>query len=542
MTVVDAGPGSAAAGTGRPVVVVADPLAEEGLALLRPRAEVEQLTGQGPDALAAALRRAEALLVRSETRVTRQLLDAAPRLRVIGRAGAGVDTIDVEAATARGIVVVNAPGGNAVAAAEHTIALMFALARRLTAADASMKRGEWARSRYVGVELAGKTLGLVGFGRVGSAVGKRAAGLEMRVLVYDPYVPAEHLRHSGFEPAELDDLLAGSDFVSLHVPLTEATRGLIDAKRLATLRRGAFLVNCARGGLVDQQALIEALESGHLAGAGIDVWPREPASPDDPLPRHPRVVATPHLGASTIEAQANVAVQVVQEVLAVLAGLPAQFAVNAPSVRAEEAQRLQPFLELARMLGKVATQLADGHLRFAEVTYRGEVAEDNLAAVTAAAAQGLLEPVSDTPVTLVNARLLARQRGLEILETRSSKPEHYTSLVRVTLRTDQDATSVAGAISEGKPHVVQIDGYDLHLPPTPGYLLVTQHTDRPGIIGRVGTILGEADINISSMQVGRQAPRGRALMLLSVDEPVPAEVVERIRAQANVGLIKVIKL
>jgi D-3-phosphoglycerate dehydrogenase len=350
------------------------------------------------------------------------------------------------------------------------------------------------------------------------------------------------MRRSGYEPAELDRLLAESDFVSLHVPLTETTRGLIDAERLARMRASAFLINCARGELVDQQALLDALDGGRLAGAGIDVYPREPVSPDDPLPRHPRVVATPHLGASTVEAQVNVAAQVAREVLAVLAGLPAQFAVNAPSMRAEEAEALQPYLELAVMLGKLATQLADGHLRSAEVTYRGEIADRNVGVITAAAVRGLLEPISDTPVNLVNARLLAQQRGLEISETRSSTPDQYTSLVRVTVRTAAGSTSVAGVISEGQANVVQINEYELHLPPTPGYLLVTQHTDRPGMIGLVGTLLGQADINISSMQVGRRAPRGQALMLLAVDEPVPPEVVERIRQAASIASIKVIKL
>jgi D-3-phosphoglycerate dehydrogenase len=308
------------------------------------------------------------------------------------------------------------------------------------------------------------------------------------------------------------------------------------------MKDGVRVVNCARGELVDQAALIEALDSGRLAGAGIDVYPREPVPPDDPLPRHPKVVATPHLGASTVEAQTNVAAQVAQEVLAVLSGLPAQFAVNAPSVRAEEAELLQPYVELATLLGKMATQLADGHLRSAEVTYRGEIADRNVGVVTAAVVRGLIEPISDTPVNLVNARLLAQQRGLDVSETRSATPEEYTSLVRVTVNTASGSTSVAGVVSDGQAYVVRINQYELHLPPTPGYLLVTQHADRPGMIGLVGTLLGQADINISSMQVGRRAPRGEALMLLSVDEPVPLEVVERIRQAANMTSIKVIKL
>ncbi|MCA1644746.1 MAG: phosphoglycerate dehydrogenase [Chloroflexi bacterium] len=524
-----------------PLVVVADPIAEEGLAILRPHTRIEIVTGNR-DALERNLGEAEALLVRSETPVTEALLEAAPRLRVIGRAGAGVDTIDVAAATARGIVVVNAPGGNAVAAAEHSLALMFALARRIAAADASLKRGEWSRSRYTGSELSGKTLGLIGLGRVGSEVARRAQGLDMRVMVYDPYVPDEHARRVGLEPVDLDALLDSADFVSLHVPLTDATRGILSAERIARMRRGAFVVNCARGGLVDEAALLAALDAGRLAGAGIDVFSTEPVASDDPLPRHARVVATPHLGASTVEAQANVATQVAHEVLAVLAGYPTQFAVNVPSLRPEDVDALQPYMRLVVMLGKLATQLADDHLRSAEISYRGEIAERNVGVLTAAAVQGLLEPISATPVNLVNARLLAQQRGLDIIETRSSTPSHYTSLVRVTVNTRAGATSVAGVISDGRAHVVQIDEYELHLPPTPGYLLVTQHVDRPGMIGLVGTLLGEADINISSMQVGRKTARGEALMLLSVDEPIPAAVVERIRHAASVSTIKVIKL
>jgi D-3-phosphoglycerate dehydrogenase len=524
-----------------PLVLVADQIAEEGLSVLRQHTRIEVVAGDRP-ALERSLAKAEALLVRSETRVTPALLQSAPRLRVIGRAGAGVDTIDVEAATARGIVVVNAPGGNAVAAAEHSLALMFALARRVAAADASLKRGQWSRSAYMGTELTGKTLGLVGLGRVGTEVARRALGLDMHVLVYDPYVPDEHARHLGLEPAELDALLEASDFVSLHVPLTEATRGILSAERIARMRREAFVVNCARGGLVDEAALLTALDEGRLAGAGVDVFSKEPVPAEDPLPRHPKVVATPHLGASTVEAQANVAAQVANEVLAVLEGRPTQFAVNAPSLRPEDAEALEPYMGLVVMLGKLATQLADDHLRSAEITYRGEIADRNVGVLTAAAIQGLIEPISDMPVNLVNARLFAQQRGLEIVETRSSTPAQYTSLVRVTVNTRAGATSVAGVVSEGRANVVQIDDYELHLPPTPGYMLVTQHMDRPGIIGLVGTLLGQADINISSMQVGRRMPRGQALMLLSVDEPVPPAVVEQIRQAASVEVIKVIKL
>lgn len=532
----------------QPLVIVADRIAQEGLAVLRQDCRVLTLDGaplesaSSTSSASEALREAEGLIVRSETRVDATLLASAPRLRVVGRAGAGVDTIDVAAATARGIVVVNAPGGNAVAAAEHALALMFALARHIPEADRLMKDRQWRRSRLMGTELTDKTLGLVGLGRVGTEVARRALGLDMHVLVYDPYLPDEHVRHLGCEPASLDALLERAHYVSLHVPLTDATRALMDAERLARMRPGAYLVNCARGELVDQRALLDALDRGHLAGAAIDVYPEEPVSPDDPLPRHPRVVATPHLGASTVEAQANVAIQVVREVLAVLAGQPPQFAVNAPSIRAEALPVLRPFMEVARLLGKLATQLVDGPIRSTEIAFRGAIAEENVSAVTATAVQGLLEPISDVPVNLVNAQHLARQRGLEIVETRSATPEHYTSLVRVTVRAEDGDVSVAGAVSDGRPAIVQIGAYELHLPAVPGYLLMTRHGDRPGIIGMVGQLLGEADVNISSMQVGRSSPRGDALMLLSVDDPIPPAVVTRLRGLDSFGAVKVLKL
>jgi D-3-phosphoglycerate dehydrogenase / 2-oxoglutarate reductase len=526
----------------QPLVIVADRIAREGLSLLGQSCRVLSLDGAPLESASDALHEVEGLIVRSETRVDAALIGRAPKLRVIGRAGAGVDTIDVPAATARGIVVVNAPGGNAVAAAEHTLALMFSLARHVPLADRLMKDGQWKRSQLVGTELTGKTLGLVGLGRVGTEVARRALGLEMQVLVYDPYVPDDHIRTLGCEPTGLDALLERANYVSLHVPLTDTTRGLIDADRLAKMQPGACLVNCARGELVDQPALLAALDAGRIAAAAIDVYPEEPVSPDNPLPRHPRVIATPHLGASTVEAQASVAVQVVHEVLAVLAGQPAQFAVNAPSIRAEEMPLLRPFMDLALLLGKLATQLVDGAIRSAEVEYRGAIAEENTSAVTATAVQGLLEPISEVSVNLVNARLLARQRGLEVVERRSTTPGHYTSLVRVTVQASDGDVSVAGAVSDGRPAIVEIGDYELHLPAVPGYLLMTRHDDRPGIIGTVGRLLGEADVNISSMQVGRSGPRGHALMLLSVADPLPPDVVARLRASLNFAAVKVLKV
>jgi D-3-phosphoglycerate dehydrogenase len=525
----------------RPRILVADPIAEEGLALLRARAEVEVRPGLDPEHLARAVAEADALIVRSQTRVTAAALAAGRRLKVVARAGTGIDNIDVAAATERGILVVNAPGGNAVAAAEHTIGLLFALARRIPAADAALKRGEWRRDDLVGIEVAGKILGLVGLGWVGREVAQRALGLGLRVLAHDPYVPSEHLERLGLEPVGLEELLERADFVSLHVPLTEATRGLIGRRELARMHPHAFLINCARGELVDEAALLEALEDNRLAGAALDVFSREPAT-DNPLAHHPRVVATPHLGASTHEAQANVARQVAEQVLDVLAGRAAQYVVNAPALPPEQAHALQPYLRLAEILGSMCTQLADGQLERAIVEFRGELAEHDTAALAAAAIKGLLAPISDAPITAVNARLVAERRGLQVVELKSSASPDYTSLVAVALEGRSGRRSVAGTILEGVPHVIGIDEYGLHFVPEPGYLLVTRHRDQPGVVGTVGTILGELDVNISQMQVGRSRPRGDALMLLAVDEPISPQAAARLKALPNVGQLRVIRL
>lgn len=522
-------------------VVVADPIAPQGLAVLAEHAELIDRQAFAPEELPAVVRCADALLVRSETRVTAELLDGAERLKVIGRAGAGVDNIDVEAATRRGIVVVNAPGGNTFAAAEHTWALILAVARRVPAADASMKRGEWRRAEFMGVEVRGKTLGLVGLGRVGLEVARRALAFDMRVLAYDPYVALDLARRAGVEVVDLRTLLGEADFVSLHTPLTQHTRGMIGREQLRWMKAGAFLVNCARGGLVDEDALLEALEEGRLAGAALDVFAREPA-PGHPLALHPRVVATPHLGASTIEAQASVARQVAEQVLQVLQGRPAQFAVNAPALPVEAAALLQPYVDLAQVLGCLATQLAEGQFRAVHVAVRGEVAAHDNGLLATAVLKGLLGPISGGPVTFVNARLLARERGLEVVEERSAEADPYTNLVAASVVTERGETRIEGTVVHGQPHIVGIDGYRLDLASPEGYLLMTHHRDQPGMIGQVGTLLGQADVNISAMQVGRRERRGEALMILAVDEPVPPDVLAQLRAIPNMADVRLIHL
>ena len=498
-------------------------------------------TGLAPSELLVAVRDADALLVRSETRVTREVLEAGERLRVVARAGAGVDNIDVVAATERGVLVINAPGGNTVAAAEHTLAMLLAAARHIAPADAALKRGEWARTRFVGVEVRGKVLGIVGLGRVGTEVARRAQGLDMQVLVHDPYVSAEHASRLSMEPVELEPLLERADFVTVHTPLTEQTRGMLGASALARMKPTAYLVNCARGGVVDEAALLAALDQGGLAGAALDVFAVEPAA-DNPLVRHPRVVATPHLGASTVEAQEAVARQVAEQLLEVLEGRPAQFAVNAPSLAPEAARLLQPYVELAEPLGSLATQLAEGRFRAATITYRGELAELDTAIVSAAAIRGLLAPVTSRPINLVNAPLVARSRGLQVSEHKTPDADSYTSLLEVAVETERGETVLAGTVMHRQPHIVRIGEFSIDLVPTGGYLLMTRHQDRPGMIGRVGTLLGEADVNISSMQVGRRERRGQALMVISVDEPIPPEVLAQIRSLGNMDAVRVIEL
>src|SRR5215208_424788 len=482
----------------RACVVVADAIDRSGLAPLATRADL--VYRNGTTELSDLLHAADALLVRSETKVTADLLAGAERLKVVGRAGAGVDNIDVEAATRRGIVVVNAPGGNTFAAAEHTMALLLAAARRIAAADASLKGGEWRRSDFLGIEVRGKVLGLVGLGRVGAEVARRAQAFDMKIVAYDPYVSAELARRLGVEVADLRSVLEQADFVSLHTPLTEHTHGLIGAEQLGWMKPSAILVNCARGGLVDEAALLAVLENGWLAGAAIDVFEQEPAM-ENPLARHRKVVATPHLGASTVEAQASVARQVAEQVLQVLEGRPAQFAVNAPTLPPELADLLQPYVGLAQLLGRLATQLADGQFRTVQVAVRGEVAVHDSGLLATAVLVGMLAPISGDPVTFVNARLLARGRGLEVVEEHSAEAEPYTNLVSVAVRTDRGQTRVAGTVVHGEPHIVGIDDYRIDLASPEGYLLMTHHRDQPGMIGQVGMLLGEADVNISAMQV-----------------------------------------
>ena len=522
-------------------VLVTDSIAPDGVAYLRQHATVDVRTALPPAELQAAIGDYDALVVRSETKVTREVIEAGGLLRVIGRAGVGVDNIDVDAATGRGVVVVNAPAGNTIAVAEHTLGLLLALARSIPQANAALRRGEWPRSRYMGSEVRNKVLGVVGLGRIGREVARRAQAFEMRVVAFDPYVGPDLARRLGVEMLDLPAVLRTADFVSIHTPSTAQTQGLLGAAELALLKPTAWIINCARGGIVDEKALQEALERRQLAGAALDVFAQEPPG-DNPLLQLDNVIATPHLAASTREAQVNVALEAAEQVIAVLDGRPAAYAVNAPIMLPEALAVLEPYLGLCETLGLIATQLADGQLDSVEVTYSGEIAEHDTGALQATVIRGLLAPISEEPVNVVNAPVIARRRGLRVAERKTTAPGNYTNLVTVAIRTDRGERTVAGTVMNGEPHVVHVDGYWVDLIPRGGFILLSRHIDRPGIVGKVGTLLGEADVNISFMQVGRQRPRGEALMALMVDEPIPTEVLDRIRAVTDIEQIRVVRL
>ncbi len=521
-------------------ILVAEPLATEGIELLKRHHQVDVRLGCSPDELRAIIGDYDALVVRSQVKVDAALIDAGARLVVIGRAGVGVDNVDLEAATRAGITVVNAPTGNTIAAAEHTLALLFALARRIPAADASVRRGEWKRSQFTGVELRGKVLGIVGLGKIGLAVADRARGLEMTVIGADPYVTAEQAALHGVERVELDELLASADVVTLHVPGGRSTRGLIGPERIARMKPGAFLLNVARGGVVDEAALAEALASGRLGGAAIDVFDHEPPT-DSPLLTAPNTVLTPHLGASTAEAQVAVATEVAAQVLDVLDGRPARYAVNAPLLTPETAQAIAPFLPLAETLGRFFAQFNRTGVRTLTLEIAGEPSAFDASPLTAAVLRGLLETATTERVNLINAAALAKARGITVVERKTPDAGAFASLLTVSGQADGETTTVAGTVALGEPRLVRINDYWIDMAPA-DIMLITRHQDTPGTMGRIGLMLGAADVNISAMHLARTAPRADALMILALDDDVPPAVAEAIRSHEAVLDLWVIRL
>jgi D-3-phosphoglycerate dehydrogenase len=527
-------------------ILVVEPVAQPGLDALSAAHDSDIRLGLSRADLLDALREDggwDALVVRSQTRVDAELLAAAaPRLSVVGVASVGIDRIDVEAATRAGVMIVNAPTGNTIAAAEHTMALMLALLRSIPSADASVRAGEWERARYTGRELRGKTLGVIGLGKIGRAVARRAAGFEMRVIASDPYLTEDQAAEAGAKLVGMAELLHRSDVITVHTPLTAQTRNLLGRAQLEATKPGAFVLNVARGGIVDESALADALTSGHLAGAAVDVYSAEPMAPDNPLRAAPNVVLTPHLGASTAEAQDRVGLEMAEQVLMALGGVTPPYAVNAPSVAPETQPRLRPYVELGRRLAILARQLAPGAFDGISLTYAGEIAAGECAPIRTAAVAGILEAVTDQRVNAVNADLVARERGLTVRETRTPSSEPWASLVELSVGPADGAPllTLAGSTAHGRPHLARVNGFEIDAE-LAGRMLVTRHRDQPGIVGAVGTFLAEAGINISSLELSRLSEHGEAMMFVSVDDPVDDRLLERIRSTSGMielGLVE----
>jgi D-3-phosphoglycerate dehydrogenase len=522
-------------------VLVADPLATEGIALLQEYANVDVKTRLEPDEIKTIIGGYESVIVRSQTRITADIIEAGGRLIAIGRAGVGVDNIDIEAATRHGIIVVNAPTGNTISAAEHTIALMMALARNIAQADFSLKHGEWKRNQFMGTEVRGKTLGLIGLGNVGSEVARRAHGLEMEVIGYDPFVSAEKAKNFYVELKPLEEIFRRSDFISLHVPLIEATRNIVGPKQIAMMKPGVRIINAARGGLIDEAALVAAVEQGRIAGAAIDVFTEEPCT-HSILFSSPKIIVTPHLGASTTEAQALAATEVVQQIIDIFQGRPAKYAVNAPLIPAEAMPVMAPFLRLAQSIGSLLSYLGEGQLKRLQIKYQGEIAAYNTNALKAVLLGGLLSRITEERVNMVNASMEAEKRGIRISEEKRAVCENYANLVGVDAETTEGDMSVSGTIIRGETHIVQVNQFWLDIVPTGGYFLFADHIDRPGLIGAVGKITGDADINISYMHLSRLKARGEALMILALDEPLPEKQLQQILALQDVKTARLVRL
>ncbi|HET9052436.1 MAG TPA: phosphoglycerate dehydrogenase [Candidatus Dormibacteraeota bacterium] len=513
-------------GTAR--ILVADPIAADGVERLRAAGRVDVDTGMSRELLLERIPDYDALVVRSETKVTADVLERATRLRVVGRAGVGVDNIDIDAATRAGVLVLNAPTGNTVAAAEHAVAMMCALARNVAAADASMKAGRWERGRFMGTELRDKTLGLLGLGKIGLEVARAAGdGLRMRVIAHDPLVATERAEQAGVALVDFETLVREADVLSIHVPLTEQTRGCIGAEQLAAMRPGARVVNVARGGIVDEAALAAALREGRIAGAAVDVFTKEPVAADNPLLDAPNVLLTPHLGASTHEAQVNVAYDVADQIVAVLGGGVARYAVNAPSIDPAELAELQPFLDLARAMGSLAVQLAGGRVSSVRATYTGDLAGRDTIFLTAEALHGVLARYTETRVNHINAAAVARSHGIAVEEASRTRYRADSEGPIVLEVAGEEGVTLAGALFGGDPFITLINENHVMMRPR-GRFLVATNRDRVGVIAAVSGALAEAGVNIANVDLSRDRPYGRALMLVETDEEVPAAILAKL--------------
>jgi len=524
-------------------VLITDPLSEFGIQKLleAPDVEVVQKPGLSPSDLLAEIGEYDALLVRSQTQVTAEVLAAGTKLKAVGRAGVGVDNIDTNAATQAGVVVINAPDGNTISTAEHSFAMLMAVARNIPQAYRKLADGTWDRKSFQGVELNGKVLGVIGFGRIGTEVAKRAKAFHMQVLAYDPFLTEERAAKVGVTSASVDEIVKQADFITVHTPLTKETRHLLGSREFAMMKDGVRVINCARGGIIDEKALYEAILTGKVAGAALDVFEVEPPV-DNPLIGLPQVVVTPHLGASTVEAQENVAVDVSEEILKVLRGEAFKNAVNLPAVPAHVMEKLQPYYTLGERLGNFLAQISVGSVQEITITYSGELTEVDTAPLTRTILKGVLSYRLGDGVNYVNAPLLAKTREIAVVEQKSSQNKGFMNLLTLTIKTSLETKSVSGTLLNGYgPRIVKIDGYAIDVSPE-GYLLYVHHNDRPGVIGHVGTILGSNAVNIATMQVGRRDVGGDAIMMLTVDKPLAPDLLDQLGELAEIKSVTQVEL
>jgi D-3-phosphoglycerate dehydrogenase len=523
-------------------VLITDPISEEGIEVLKAEAQVDIKEGLKQDEIIAIIGGYDALMVRSQTKVTAPIIEAGKKLQVIARAGVGIDNVDVEAATRCGVVVINAPTGNTVSAAEHAFALMLAMARNIPQANTSLKSCQWKRNDFMGTELRGKTLGVMGLGNVGGEVAKRAAAFEMKLIGIDPLVSEEYAKKLGVKLVDLPTMMKEADFLTLHIPLNAQTRGIIGAKEIAIAKKGMRIVNCARGGLIDEKALVQAIHDKKIAGAAIDVFEKEPCT-ESILFSEPNIIVTPHLGASTAEAQVLAARDVAEQIADMFKGLPARAAINVPYVSSEAMQALKPYVQLAGPLCKLAYKLAEGQSKTIRIKYNGDIANYNTNTLKAAIISGLYAGSSDERVNIVNLNLVASKRGLTIVEEKETTCANYASLLTIEIATTTGSYTVAGTIINNEAHIVRINDYWLDIVPAGGsYFLFSDHRDRPGFIGAVGKITGDANVNISSMHLGRLQARGKALLVLSLDEPLPEKAQQQILAIPDVYSVKLVAI
>ena len=525
-------------------ILISDQLSDEGIKIFKENSdfEVDVKTGLKPEELKEIIKNYDALIVRSATKVTKDIINAGIQLKVIGRAGVGLDNVDLPAATERGIVVMNTPAGNTISTCEQTMSLLLSLARSIPSANASTKNGEWKRSKFMGVELYKKTLGIIGLGRIGTEVARRAFSFGMRVIASDPYLSKEVAQDLGIEKVGLEELLKAADFITIHVPLTDETKHMISDKQFSMMKKDCRIINCARGGIVDEAALVKALKEAKIAGAALDVFEKEPPDPNHEIFKLDNVVVSCHLGASTQEAQVNVAIEVAECVRDYLLGKGIRNAANYPSIEPELYKILQPYIVMAERLGNFSSQLVDGGIKEVEIFYTGEITKHDTISLSMAIVKGLLSPMMKDTVNFINAIPLAKSRGIKINETKTSVEEEFVNLISLKVKTDKETRQVAATLSaKREPRIVKIDDFYVEASPF-GYLIVMKNWDKPGIIGSIGTLLGKHDINIAAMTFGRKTVGGVAVSILNVDSPVSAELLDKIKKIDNILEGRLIKL